>query len=106
MQYMGEVDEIEIYRHFKKNPKSRKHFENYLCRGDDILGQCARLEAVQMEEERKRKEEERLRKEEEERKNPKKKKKKKAKKPVKKVVDDDDDDDDDDDVDDWDKDEL
>ena len=43
-QYMGVVGEMEVYNAYKKNPKSRKQFEDFLCRGKGHLGECAKVE--------------------------------------------------------------
>ncbi len=38
--YMGELGELSIYKVFQKNPKSRKRFEDFLCRGPGIRSEC------------------------------------------------------------------
>ena len=43
-QYMGVVGEMEIYKAYKKNPKSRKQFEDFMCRGTGKLGECKKVE--------------------------------------------------------------
>lgn len=43
-QYMGNVGENEIYTAYKKNPKSRKQFEDFLCRGTGHLSECRKVE--------------------------------------------------------------
>lgn len=42
--YMGDIGEMTIYRAYKKNPKSRKQFEDYLCRKSGLRGECKRFE--------------------------------------------------------------
>ena len=38
--YMGELGELSIYKVFRKNPKSRKRFEDFLCRGPGMRSEC------------------------------------------------------------------
>ena len=42
--YMGEIGEEDIYQAYKKNPKSTQQFENFLCRGPGVRGECQRFE--------------------------------------------------------------
>ena len=42
-QYMGQIGEMEVYSAYKKNPKSRKQFEDYMCRGTELRGYCAKM---------------------------------------------------------------
>jgi len=39
-QYMGNIGEVEVYNAYKRNPKSRKQFEDYLCNGEAQRKEC------------------------------------------------------------------
>jgi hypothetical protein len=45
-QFMGELEEENIYAVFKKRPEDMQNFENYLCRGPEtgLRGACSKLE--------------------------------------------------------------
>ena len=45
-QYLGDLGETEIYKQFKSAPNNRQKFEDYLCRGEGIRGDCLAADRV------------------------------------------------------------
>ena len=43
-QFAGEVGEVEIYDGYKKKPTSKRNFQQFLCHGDGLLGECSKVE--------------------------------------------------------------
>ena len=39
-QFIGLIGEVPIYNIYKKNPKSKRKLEDYLCRGKGVRGEC------------------------------------------------------------------
>lgn len=42
--YAGDLGEMEIYKNFRKSTNNIKGFEDYLCRGKGIRGDCKKYD--------------------------------------------------------------
>ncbi len=49
--YMGELGEVTVYNVYKKNPKSRRKLEDFLCRSkkDSLRNECISWEEAEKE---------------------------------------------------------